>query len=402
MRRWLAFFQLALRQLRRNKTRAGLTMLGIIIGVSSVILLLAIGNGLKVYIRQQFESLGSNLIYIMPGQMIQRGHYNPRGEMAALAGAQFDSQDLRRLRRLAAVKRVAPLIMKNETVAFANRESNATLVGTTSNLAALRKFKFQEGRFFSRQEEIAAARVVVLGAAVKDDLFGPRPALGRRIIIGRQKYRVIGVLKAQGGMRLMGGGFDSRFYLPYRAAFHFVTQKKFAILVAEAQPGQLDLAKKEMQLLLAHRYHRQDFSVTDQAEILTVINSILGVLTLALADIAAISLLVGGIGIMNIMFVSVSERVREIGLRKAVGATAADIEQQFLLEAVVLAITGGFLGVILGLLGALVLNQLFPAVVNGWSILLAFGISALIGIIFGVVPAKRAARLSPIEALRYE
>ncbi len=403
--RFWEFLVLAGQQLRRNKTRAALTMLGVIIGVSSVILLLAIGSGLKIYIRQQFESLGSNLLYIMPGQMIRKGHYQPHGELAAFGGARFDWQDVRRLQRLPAVVSVAPVLFKSETTSFANRESQADLVGTTKTMAAIRQFKLAAGRFFNRQEENSGSRVAVIGATIKSDLFPDCPALGKRIIVAGSKYRVVGVLPSQGGMRMTGmGGLDNRIYLPYKNVFRLVSGQghKFPFLILKARKGMVSLAKKEVELSLLRRYREQDFSVTDQAEILGTINSILGVLTAALAGIAAISLLVGGIGIMNIMFVSVSERVKEIGLRKAVGATAADIQIQFLLEAVVLALVGGGLGVGLGFLGALALNHFFPAVVSWWSVALAFIISSLIGIIFGVAPARRAAKLSPIDALHYE
>jgi len=403
--RFWEFLVLAQQQLRRNKTRAILTMLGVIIGVSSVILLLAIGSGLKIYIRQQFESLGSNLIYIMPGQMIRKGRYRPHGELAALGGVRFDWQDIRRLERLPAVAAAAPAIFKSETAAFSNRESQADLVGTAANMAEIRKIKLSQGRFFNHQEETSGSRVVVIGAAVKDDLFSSGPALGKRIIVGGEKYKVIGIIEKQGGMRMMGmGGFDSRIYLPYKNVFRLVPGQghKFPFLIVESRKGMISLAKQEAKLSLLRRYKEQDFSVTDQAEILGTINSILGVLTAALAGIAAISLLVGGIGIMNIMFVSVSERVKEIGLRKAIGATATDIQIQFLLEAVVLALVGGSIGVALGFFGALFLNHFFPAIVSLWSVVLAFAISSIIGIVFGVVPARRAAKLSPIDALHYE
>ena len=404
-KRFGEFLILAGQQLRRNKTRAFLTMLGVIIGVSSVILLLAIGSGLKIYIRQQFESLGSNLLYVMPGQMIRKGRYQPHGELAAFGGARFDWQDVRRLQRLPAVASLAPVLFKSETVSFANRESQADLVGTTTVMAAIRQFKMAAGRFFNRQEENSGSRVAVVGATIKKDLFPSRPAVGQYIIIAGSKYRVVGTLPPQGGMKIGGmGGMDTRVYLPYKNVFRLAPGQghKFPFLVLKARQGMVPLAKREVKLTLLRRYQQQDFSVTDQAEILGTINSILGVLTMALAGIAAISLLVGGIGIMNIMFVSVSERIKEIGLRKAVGATAADIQLQFLLEAVVLALVGGGFGVGLGFLGALALNNFFPAVVSWWSVALAFAISSLIGIIFGVAPARRAAKLSPIEALHYE
>ncbi len=397
-----ALVKLAFQQLRRNKTRAFLTMLGIIIGVSSVILLLAIGSGLKIYIRQQFTNLGSNMLYVMPGQMIRKGHYQPRNELTALSGARFTWQDVQQISHLPAVKAIAPVVFQTTPVSFANRESQASLIGTTAEMFSVRNLKLQTGRFFSHQEEIGGARVVILGSQVAKDLFGPRSPLGERVVVNGSKYRVLGVLRPQGGLQMMGSGLDSRVYLPYKDVFRMTSDNKFPLLVVQAAAGEIDLAKREITLLLGHRYHPEDFSVTDQAEILATINSILGVLTMALAGIAAISLLVGGIGIMNIMFVSVSERVREIGLRKAVGATATDIQNQFLLEAVVLSLSGGVLGVVFGFLGAVLLDRLFPARVSWWSVLLAFFISTLIGIIFGVIPARRAARLSPIEALRYE
>lgn len=403
MKSFLIFFKIAFDQLKRNKGRAFLTMLGVIIGVASVVLLVAIGNGLKFYIQEQLESLGANSIYIMPGQVFEKGRYRSGSDFSAFSGAKFDENDWRRLTKIEGVAGVAPLVSKSAVVSFKDKEVLIEVIGTTTDFLKVRNLSVEKGRFFTKSEEKRGTKVVVLGFQVAEDLFPRGTALGKRVTIEEEKYQVIGIMEKIGGLAGASGGFDNRVYLPYPAVFRLIGEKKFPFFILSADSKELlPQVKRKTEAVLLERYKDEDFSLVDQAEILAVVNNVLGMVTLGLVGIAAISLLVGGVGIMNIMFVSVTERIKEIGLRKAVGATKKDILYQFLSEAVAISLTGGAVGVMVSFVSVFLLNHIFPARITFWSVGLAFSVCVLVGIVFGVGPARRAANLSPIEALRYE
>ena len=396
------FFKVAVSQLRRNKTRSFLTMLGIIIGVASVILLVAVGNGLRFYIQNQFESLGTDVIFIMPGQSFKKGEYRMGSDFSSFGGTKFDKDDVARLQKIPEVENVAPLVAKTLLVSFAGKEALAEVVGTMTGMSKVKAVKLVEGRFFNKAEEERGARVAILGYKVGDDLFGQTNPIGKKITINNKKYRVLGLVEKKGGAAGMGG-VDNRVYIPYKRSFELVGEKKFPYLLVDVVDGShMEKVKALIKKTLLRRHKDGDFSLADQTEILGVVSGVLGMVTTALAGIAAISLIVGGVGIMNIMFASVTERIKEIGLRKAMGATPTDILLQFLFEALTLSLCGGILGITVGFLFSLLINRFFPAQVTFWSVAVSFGVSTGIGIIFGVVPARKAASLSPIEALRYE
>lgn len=395
-----------LKILSRNKLRSFLTALGVIIGVWAVILLVAIGNGLKVYIEEQFSELGTNLIFILPGAYFDnQGKVRMSGDMGALGGAEFNEKDVQELKKVTGVKRVAPAAFKTAAAAFGRNQVLADVIGSTADLKETRKLEAEKGRFFTPAEEKRGRKVVVLGSQIAEDLFDQEDPIEKKIEIDDRRFTVIGVLEKKGGGPMGGGGIpvDSMVYAPYKAVWTLTERKSFNFIFLEAEnEKQVEALKKEAQKVLAERYNEEDFSIMEQTELLGMISEILGVLTAGLAGIAAISLIVGGVGIMNIMYVTVAEKTREIGLRKAIGATNKEIKNQFLTEAAILSLVGGIIGLFLSALSTLILNRFFPAKITFWSIGLALLVSTGVGIIFGLAPARRAAKFSPVEALRYE
>lgn len=395
----------SIRSILKNKGRTILTSLGIIIGVTSVILLTAIGNGLKNYIAQQFESLGSNLIYILPGKVIAEGGGFSSGSMRGFLSVSFDQKDLQNLKRsLKTASNVIPVIEQSGKAKYRLKNQDTTIIATSYEYGKVSNTlpKEGKGRWFSKEDEDKNASVGVLGSEIANKLFGKENPLGKTVILNSKNIKIIGVAEKKGG-GLGAGHIDETIYVPLNVGFDFAGNQKIQSLVVQAKDKEeIESVKKQTEKIMLKRFEKDDFSVVDQSQILSSINSILSTLTMALSGIAAISLLVGGIGIMNIMLVTVTERTREIGLRKAVGATPRAILLQFLFEAVILACLGGLIGIILGSITTQVINKFFPAKVTLNSILLAFGVSSLVGVIFGVAPARRASKLSPIEALRYE
>lgn len=396
--------QISLRALKVNKLRSFLTSLGIIIGVASVVILLAIGSGLKLYITQQFEALGSNLIIVFPGEFVQQGANYSLTQEAAFFDYKFTSQDVQNLKkRLTDIKGVAPMIRKAARAKYNKEEKTVLSVGTSANYIILRQTEIEKGRFFQSSEVKNAKKVVVLGHKIAQDLFGPTNPLGKQITLADYKFKVIGIAEKKGQGTGMGMNIDELIYLPVTTAQKIFDLTKYnAILIGAKNEKAIPALKKQVKRILITRLDEDDFSVVETEEILKTIQNVLGVFSAALGGIAAISLLVGGIGIMNIMFVSVTERTREIGLRKAVGAKPKDILLQFLCESVVLSIGGGIVGLILAWLATKILNRFFPAQITYWSVLLAFFVSTGVGVFFGVFPARKAAKLDPIDALRYE
>src|SRR3989339_23961 len=399
--RYLSFiFKSAFLDFSRNKGRTILTSLGILIGVLSVVLLMALGLGLKKYISNQFDSLGANLIYVMPGN--EKAMTSGAGMMG---GIKFDDKDVLRVKRIEGCEVVAPVFAKPGIEMEANGNSETgELIASTDEINIVMNLQLEEGRLLEHRDNDKRAKTIVISPKIAEKLFdNQRNALGKTITIEGQNFKVIGIYKSKGGGGLGGSDMDSHVFVSNAAAYVFNTEKKYFAIYAKAESKDLiDRVKKDIKTSLLKRYDEKQFSVVDQAEIMGTINQIFNVLNTVLVAIAAISLVVGGIGIMNIMYVTVSERIREIGIRRALGAQSKDILYQFLIDSVLLSIFGGIFG--LGLAYGIVylLQSLFPAYIDLISIILSLGVSSVIGIVFGVFPAKKAADLSPIDAIRYE
>lgn len=381
-----------------NKIRSFLTMLGIVIGVTSVILLISLVTGLQTFITSQIQGLGSNLLFVIPGRI--GGARSPGGiqtnkllyaDARALKNKLRDSAD------------ISASIQKTTTLKFDSKNDKRVAVfGVESNypkiVAAL---KLTEGRFFKESEAASARKVVVIGKTVQENLFGQKKSVGQSITVDNLKYTVIGTLSSRGSV--FGIDADNAIYAPFLSIQRqFGINNVNTIYISAKNSGEVKSVQQKAVTILKKRLTEDDFTVQSQEQALSTISQITGVLTLALGGVAAISLIVGGIGIMNIMLVSVTERTREIGLRKAVGAKSKDIRNQFLIEAVTLSALGGIIGIILGFAISLIIGRFFTTTVPLWSVALSFGFSMLVGIIFGVAPAVRAAKLDPIQALRYE
>lgn len=390
-----------------NKVRSTLTVLGIVIGIASVIAMLAIGAGATGSIQSSIQSLGSNLVLVLPGA--QRG---PGVQISAGRGSSqtLTTADAEAIRSISLAQAVAPEVTSRKQVVAKGTNTNTSITGTTPDYLAVRNVEVDEGSFFSAEQGTILAKVAVIGPTTRDDLFGEgADAIDQTIRIGGINFKVIGITKAKGG-----SGFnnpDDAIYIPLTTAQKFIVGNNFLSDISIQATSQEDMTDLQAQItsLLLDRHHisdpaAADFSTLNQADIVSSASTITNTLTYLLASVAGISLVVGGIGIMNMMLTTVTERTREIGLRKAIGAKKQDISNQFLIEAVMLTFVGGTTGVILGWLIAFGVSAtgLLQAKVSLSSILLAFGVSALIGIVFGYYPARRAANLNPIEALRYE
>jgi len=389
-------FRIALRALSANKVRSALTMLGVIIGVAAVILLVSIGTGVQSQITGQIAGLGSNLLYVLPGQL--EGGGGPGGGGVT---KRFTLDDVSYLQsRLGADNVVIPELAGPVDLRSYNKTMNAQVTATDENASQSSLGTIQTGHWYSRGEVVGASRVAVIGSGVRDTLFPGQDPTGATVEINNQPFTIIGVLEKRGGG--FGGNQDNTVSIPITTAQQLLGTKDISVmLVRVANAGQVDAVKAQAEIALRPRFSDQ-FTVFTQAQTLTFLSTILGTLTAMLAGLASISLLVGGIGIMNIMLVCVSERTREIGIRKAVGARTYDILSQFVIEAVVLSVLGGAIGILVGAGGALALRSVVSTKVTWWAVALAFLFSAAVGVFFGVYPAWRASRLDPIEALRYE
>lgn len=390
----------------RNKMRSFLTMLGVVIGVLSVILLTSIGNGLTVFVEQQFQNLGSNLLIITPGEIVnEEGSFS--GDQAALsfASSKLTIDHAKELERIGyPIILAVPLTGSNGEARTALGKRSGMVVGTTPDYSIARNTKAQKGRFLNESDIAGNRKVVVIGSKIAEKLFptGSNP-VGQLMTINKLRFEVIGVAEAKAAGSFGGPDIDSFMYVPISTArMALGVDKVMEIMVQSVSKDQLPKTKALIESTLGKRLDTKDFAITDQSEILKTIQTILGTLTVGLAGIAAISLIVGGIGIMNIMLVAVSERTKEIGLRKALGATPSNILTQFLIESAVISTVGGIIGILLGVLGTFAIRPFFPATPAINSILLAFAVSLGTGVVFGVYPARKAAQLSPIEALRYE
>ena len=394
--------KISLDALRANKTRSGLTILGIVIGVMSVILLISIGSGLQTYITEQLEGLGGDSIFVFPGELnfgTEGGGGTPG---AGVANSKFTFNHIKDLEREAkTIKTVMPYIENNGTMGYKGKTTVTQISGVGVKYSDIRDQYVIEGSFFSQSQYNSAKKVAVIGTTVVEDLYGQEDPIGKKLTISDQSYIVLGVLEEKGA--LGGVDMDNLVFIPATTAMRqFDMEYIQSIWVQSISSETIPQTKAEIEKILLKTLDEDEFSVLDTKSISGMISNILGILTAALGGIAAISLLVGGIGVMNIMLVSVTERTREIGLRKAVGATPKAILIQFIIEAVILSFFGGAIGIFLGILGSLAIGRFFTTTVTPWSIILSFGVSAFVGIIFGVAPAAKASKLNPIDALRYE
>jgi putative ABC transport system permease protein len=397
---------IALRALRRNKMRSTLTALGIIIGVASVVAMVAVGNGAQARIESQVSALGQNLLSVFAGSRRSGGVNSGLGSASSMTLADADA-----IRR--EVTDVAAISPEDSTTAQAianGRNWSTTVAGESPDYLKIRDWKLASGSMFTDREVRGAAKVAVIGSKTANELFGPLNPVGQTVRVQGIPFVIIGLLESKGAG--MGGqNQDDRILIPYTTAMKRVTGDKYlrSINVQIVSADRMEVAQQQITVLLRQRHRLtadrdNDFNIFNQKEIADTVSSISRIITLLLGAISGISLVVGGIGIMNIMLVSVTERTREIGIRIAVGAQPGDIRLQFLIEAITLSLLGGIIGVLFGVgasrLVAVVAN--FNAIVSAVSILLAFGVSFAIGVFFGFYPARKAAALDPIDALRYE
>ncbi|PIW13638.1 MAG: multidrug ABC transporter substrate-binding protein [Armatimonadetes bacterium CG17_big_fil_post_rev_8_21_14_2_50_66_6] len=402
--------RVALSGLRSNKLRSALTCLGVIIGVGAVIAMIAMGQGASADVQERIQSMGTNLLIVWPGQARQGRVWGGVGSQDSLSS----DDGVAIAKECKSVSKSAPVVQGQEQIKAGNANSYVGITGSTSDWPSVQNYEVERGRFFNAMENRTNRKVAVIGATTRNNLFPNSDPIGKKIQVRNMHFLVIGLLKPKGGsdwhdpddvvviplgtfLRRLGGGTKGGKDVVNR------------IYVEASGPRQIVLAQAEIEQLLRRR-HRiltpadDDFNVRTQTEILGQFEGTSKTFTLLLAGIAAVSLLVGGIGIMNIMLVSVTERTREIGIRKAIGATGRDILLQFLVESVVLSVIGGLIGIGLGVGGARMLSKFagWRTLVSPQSIVMAFCFAAGVGVFFGIYPAQKAAALDPIEALRYE
>lgn len=398
--------KIALKALNNNKLRCFLTMLGIIIGVASVITMLAIGQGSKNSIKEQISEMGSNMIMIHPGNMQRGGVRQSADDMQSLEVVDYEA-----LQTLPGIAAISPSVNSSGQLVNGNNNYPSTIYGVTPDYLDIRKLKVKEGAMFTDHDIKSAAKVCILGKTVVDNLFpnGEDP-VGRVIRFGKIPLTIVGVLESK-GTNSMGMDQDDVVIAPYTTMMKRILAIDYiqGIFASAVDENRTEETIDEITEVLRERHKIQpgaddDFDIRSQQELSQMMNSTSDMMTVLLACIAGISLLVGGIGIMNIMYVSVTERTREIGLRMSIGARGIDILSQFLIEAVIISVSGGIIGIIVGCVATWLVNLIahWPVYIQMYSVLLSFAVCTITGIFFGWYPAKKAANLDPIEAIRYE
>ncbi len=389
-----------------NKLRALLTMLGIIIGVAAVITMIGIGEGAQIAVMERIQSLGSNLLFVSPGA--QRG-----GGVTVIqfgTSQRLRNEDAERIiQRVAAVEAVVPEFSRNAQVKYENKNWNTRIIGTVPEYESVRNFAAVEGRYFTKSEEKSYAKVAVIGQIIADNLFSGRDPIGQSMRISGQSFQVIGILETKGQSGFQNP--DDQVIVPLSTAQRRIFGVDYVsqITAKVVDDKRMDEAFLEIERVI-RREHKlredqdNDFTIRNQADIITTFQQTQETFTYLLAGIAAVSLLVGGIGIMNIMIVSVTERTKEIGIRKAIGARKRDVMLQFLIESVVMSITGGILGILIGIGGSIVITSYgnLPSSISPNAIVMSFVFASFVGIFFGLYPAWKAAQSNVIDSLRYE
>jgi putative ABC transport system permease protein len=388
----------AARALRGHRLRTGLSLLGVAIGVAAVIALTALGEGARLYVVGQFASIGSNLVIVVPGKT------ETTGGMPGMGGAPNDLtlEDARAvLRGVPEIEKAAPMVIGTETVAFQERQRQVAVFGSTHEALEVRRLSLASGQFLPPLDWERGSAVAVLGRTAAQELFPGRDPVGQVVRVGQWRMRVIGVLAARG--QQLGVDMDDVVIVPVATAMKMLNRRSlFRLLLQVRGHDDLERARARAVRVIADRHGEEDVTAITQDAVLGAFNSILGALTLALAGIAAVSLVVAGVGIMNVMLVSVSERTREIGLLKALGADRRQILAAFLAEAMILSSAGGVLGLLAGWLAVRLLVACYPALPATpphWAVAAAFSLSVVVGAVFGVLPARRATRLDPVAAL---
>lgn len=409
MKTFVENIKIAFQSLFLNKLRSALTMLGIIIGVGAVVAVMSIGTGAQNSVVKSIQGIGSNLIIVMPG--------NRQSDMGALNQFSSAGKESLKLKDVEAIQKeakhiegVIPVILSAAPVSYMNKGSNVSIYASSEEAEKVYNFEMASGNFFSKSDIANSSNVAILGKTVKDKLFGDSYPIGKTIKIMGKNFKVIGTAKSK-GTNTFGQDQDNTIAIPITTAMNKLYGQNYLNLIMAKTENEkdIDLASEEVTRILRKQHgikqdEKEDFNIQSQTEILNTLSAVTNIFTIAISSIAAISLLVGGIGIMNIMLVSVTERTREIGIRKAIGAKNKDILTQFLTESVVLSLTGGILGIIFAFIISMLLNKYTPisTSVSTYSVILAISFSTFVGLFFGIYPAMRAARLSPIEALRYE
>ena len=383
-----------------NPLRSGLLVLAMAIGVAAVVMLTALGDGARRYVMNEFSSLGSNLVIVLPGRS-QTGGFNP-GNAITNTTRDLTVDDAQALTRASAVTRVAPLAVGTSEINFGGKLREVMVAGTTAEFPEVRNLAMAQGRFLSRGDWRRGAAEAVIGAKVREELFGTSGAVGQLVRVGDRRLRVVGVMAASG--QGLGMNTDELVFVPVALAqAMFNSNTLFRVLVAASSREAIPEAKAQVASIIKTRHEgEEDVTVITQDAVLATFDKLLGALTLGVAGIAAISLAVAGILVMNVMLVSVSQRTGEIGLLKALGATSARIRWLFLVEAAMLSLAGALVGYALGQMGAAVIRQIyptFPAYPPAWAVLAGLGTALVTGLLFGVLPARRAAELDPVDAL---
>ena len=400
-------FKIALRALSNNKLRTFLTALGIIIGVASVIIMLAIGQGSKKSIQGQIAEMGSNMIMVHPGEEMKGGVKQDKSSMETLKLNDYENI----IAQTKYVATVSPEVSSSGQFIYSNNNYKASIQGVSQEYLNIRQLQVESGEMFSKQDIKSNTKVCVIGKTIVKNLFpnGQDP-VGKIIRFNKIPFRVIGVLKAK-GYNSMGDDQDEIVLAPYSTVMKRILAQTYlgSIFCSALTENLTDKAVDEISTILRQDHkikqnETDDFNVRSQEELSTMMSSTTNLMTILLACVAGISLVVGGIGIMNIMYVSVTERTREIGLRMSVGARGVDILSQFLIEAIMISLVGGIIGIIIGIGGSYIVNILakWPIYIQPWSVFLSFGVCSFTGVFFGWYPAKKAANLNPIDALRYE